>query len=236
MSKKIYLSTIALIMCLTLLSAQVVITDDVSNPNPTIKESVSMMLESVNKDKAFILPIIDNNTSITNIQDGMFAYKRDEECFVFFKDGTISTCLVENKADRTVNIVTEDPASINNNTTYSIIPISSGNGTVTLTKRSLVTITVYGSHQYINSAGTTECAYQQLGLFINGTEEANTKHRSIANSTGNIYPSQFTWVGILNPGSHTVTFRHKSNSSLCTPDAANRYTQVSAQAVIKEVY
>ncbi|MFV0305953.1 MAG: hypothetical protein ACK5IC_10790 [Moheibacter sp.] len=236
MNKNIFLSIITLIIS-TLSNAQIIITDDIDNTEPTIKESISMMLESNNKNKALILPIIDNNTSITNMQDGMFAYKRDEECFVFFKDGAISTCFVENKADKTVNIITEDPPLINNNTSYSIIPVNSGNGTITLTKKSLVTITVYGSHQYINSAAAgSECAYQQLGLFINGTEEANTKHRSIANATGNIYPSQFTWVGILNPGSHTVTFRHKSNSSLCAPDRANRYTQVSAQVVIKEVY
>ena len=57
-------------------NAQLVITDDATNTAPVVKENISMMLSSVNKDKALIVPIIDNSTSITNMQDGMFAYKK----------------------------------------------------------------------------------------------------------------------------------------------------------------
>lgn len=237
MKKYIYLSIVATALFSFMVNAQVVITDDTSNTTPTIKENISLMLESVNKDKGLIIPIIANNTSVANIQDGMFAYKKDEECFVFFKDGAVSSCIIENKADRTINITTSDPINVNNSTSYSNIPVNSGNNTFTLAKRSLITITVYGSHQYATAAPDV-CAYQQLGLFVNGTQRANMKHRSMATARGNIYPSQMTWVRILNPGTYTVTFQHKSNNSSCSPTASglNRYTSVSAQVVIKEVY
>lgn len=220
--------------------SQVIISDQmITDTGEKLDPEIEVYMNSVDKNTGLIVPYVDNNTSISNMKDGMFAYNTDKGCFVYYRDGWISSCLVDVKRDQAIAISYNNNAVSGNVVTssYRLISASSTN-TFTLNEKTLVKIIVSSSHQYgVNSGTSIRCASAQLGLFINNNEVKTVAHRSDASARGNIFPVSMTYIDLLPSGTYTITLKEKLNPTYpsCNTDYMNWYINSNINITYKSV-
>jgi len=220
--------------------AQIVISDRLTSTSDKLDSQIELFINSDSQNKGIVLPYVTNSTSLssTNMKDGMMAYSEEKECFVYYRDGWISDCIVDNKRAYSQNVRYDETGrtSLASATYRSLTPIS-GNSVVVLTKKSLVRIAVSASHQYIQSAGTgTQCAKATLGLFQNGgaTPVKSTYHQTIATAQGNIFPVSFVYVAVLDPGTYTFTLQEAADAT-CNSNLTNWFWTADMSITYKQV-
>lgn len=190
----------------SLACAQVIVSDQLTTTSDKLNSQIELFINSEFKNKGIVLPYVTNSTSLSsaNMKDGMMAYSNEKECFVYYRDGWISDCLVDNKKAYAQNISFDQTGrtTLASSTYRALTPVS-GNNVVVLTTKSLVRVAVSASHQYIQSAGTgSQCVKATLGLFQNGgpSPVKSTYHQTIATAQGNIFPVSYVYIAVLNPG------------------------------------
>lgn len=217
--------------------AQVIISDQMTTTPDKLDAQIELFLNSEDSDKTVVMPYVGSNTSVADMKDGMFAYHTGKECFVYYKEGWISDCIVDNKrAYAQSTSFTANASPLLAPTTFrELLPTTTGN-VLTLTKKSMVRVVLNASHQYYwNLASQSGCAAAELALYMNGDIVKSIYHQSDATNIGNIYPLSIVYIAVLNPGTYTFQIYERTINS-CATNKSNRFVSPSISISYKQVF
>lgn len=113
--------------------AQIVISDRLTSTSDKLDSQIELFINNDSQNKGIVLPYVTNSTSLSsaNMKDGIMAYSEEKECFVYYRDGWISDCIVDNKRAYSQNVRYDETGrtSLASATYRSLTPIS-GNSVV----------------------------------------------------------------------------------------------------------
>lgn len=216
---------------------QIIIADELTSTSDKLDPQIEINIHTQNKDKGMIFPIVESDASITDKKDGMVAYHSGKGCFVYYKEGTVSQCIIDLKSDAVLTSTYSTITTPLSSTTWRDATLSTANNAVTFPNKTMVKVIVNSAHQYNQSGGLEQCASAQLGLFVNGSLVKIVSHRTDATTQGNIFPVSMTYSEILPAGTYTFDLKERINPahSTCVTNSMNWFMDSQMDITYKEV-